>query len=421
MSCATPFSTSNLISIDPIVIANDDDFAGQGWSGAGTPESPFVIENASIISDMNCISVTNVTKHFVIRNCYLWRKDRKSQIEDTAILLRNSANGTIDDNVIEGHEFGVLIRNSNEIRILNSTISGYSGLGYNGQIGVLMEHSSNCIVESSFFSSWNNAVILNFCNESSIANSIIAGNEDGFYVYGSHKNQIINNTIVQNSGTGMYLSWSTINRISGNRIGMNGQQAFDYTGPNLWDDNLSLGNAWSDYDGNGTYIIPGGANSVDRHPWQPSDFNYTIRDRIGPVVNHAVHITTTTTGPNIRWVWRFSAEVTDVSGVDTVLAFFELHGHPSNYAELNLTDFPDIFPDQYLGEIDVPDPYNGTIEFYYWANDSFGNTRASDVLWRDWYAPPPPSSPDLITLAVAAMILSGIILAVAIVMFRKSR
>ncbi len=54
----------------------------------------------------------------------------------------------------------------------------------------------------------------------------------------------------------------------GNQLGYNGESnASDEEGTdNSWDDGVSLGNYWGDYDGTGVYTIPGSTGSVDRYP-----------------------------------------------------------------------------------------------------------------------------------------------------------
>jgi hypothetical protein len=56
------------------------------------------------------------------------------------------------------------------------------------------------------------------------------------------------------------------NRIYYNQFISNVQQAEDNGLNNMWDDNVSMGNYWSDYDGSGPYEIWGSAGAEDRWP-----------------------------------------------------------------------------------------------------------------------------------------------------------
>lgn len=337
-------------------------------------------------------------------------------MDASAILLENAANGTVDNCVIESPGFGILIRNSSEIHLINSTFSGYD-LGGRGQLGVLMDHSYNCSMDGDFFSLWWQAVHLDFCSRISMINSILTENHDGVDMYYCNNSVLINNTIVQNDNTGIHLSLSSNNSIYGNKIGMNEHQAFDSKGPNLWDDNQSLGNGWGDYSGIGTYAIPGYANSVDRYPWFASDFNYTVRDQIGPTILHGPYITST--GPDIRRAWQFTATAIDPSGVDTVIAFYRFCGEESTSVKLNQSRY---YTDEYEGRIGVPDPYNGSIEVYYWANDSLGNSRDSNVVRFSWNGPRPSTpQPSLEILSVAAVVITPLVLLIVFVFLKKTR
>jgi hypothetical protein len=63
--------------------------------------------------------------------------------------------------------------------------------------------------------------------------------------------------------------YSNNNRIYLNRFGYNTEaNAWDDGVSNHWDDGLFVGNWWKDYDGVGTYLIPGDAQSVDHFPLQ---------------------------------------------------------------------------------------------------------------------------------------------------------
>ena len=65
---------------------------------------------------------------------------------------------------------------------------------------------------------------------------------------------VTNNTIVSNS-EGIIVSGNN-NIIFGNRIGSNGYMTVrDYGEFNQWDDNISIGNGWFDYNGLGVYNL----------------------------------------------------------------------------------------------------------------------------------------------------------------------
>ena len=57
---------------EPLFIANNEDFALLGATGAGTPPDPYVFENLEISSPSeSCIFVANTDAYFVINDCRL--------------------------------------------------------------------------------------------------------------------------------------------------------------------------------------------------------------------------------------------------------------------------------------------------------------------------------------------------------------
>jgi parallel beta-helix repeat protein len=92
----------------------------------------------------------------------------------------------------------------------------------------------------------------------------------GIVVSGATNGVIHNNSIYSNTGYGIMAAGSN-SMIYWNEIGWNGLgNAVDAGTSNLWDDNVTTGNAWSDYIGSGTYPILM-SSSVDRYPRMLTD------------------------------------------------------------------------------------------------------------------------------------------------------
>jgi parallel beta-helix repeat protein len=105
-------------------------------------------------------------------------------------------------------------------------------------------------------------------------NNISLGNNYGIYFINSHNINMINNTVMSNIGYGFYLFISSNNKIFHNNIINNGNQAFDDSNTNLWDNSYpSGGNYWSNYGGIDNYKGPlqdiPGTDGI-------GDTNYTI-------------------------------------------------------------------------------------------------------------------------------------------------
>ncbi len=127
-----------------------------------------------------------------------------------------------------------------------------------------------------------------------ISNAAISNGERGFLLGGSDC-VFINNTATDNV-CGVCLSRSSQDvLLSLNRLYDNAQHnAMDNGTANTWD-NGTHGNYWDDYDGDGAYLIPGSAESIDNHP-------YRI-DNIPPTVDGPEDIAYEygTTGHTITW------------------------------------------------------------------------------------------------------------------------
>ncbi len=77
------------------------------------------------------------------------------------------------------------------------------------------------------------------------------------------------NEFFDNDGYAFYLDNSVNNSIHHNNFRDNNGalgQALDNDGNNTWDDGVSEGNYWSDWNGTGTYDVGGSDNAVDRYP-----------------------------------------------------------------------------------------------------------------------------------------------------------
>ncbi|MFX0054223.1 MAG: right-handed parallel beta-helix repeat-containing protein [Promethearchaeota archaeon] len=235
--------TSSNIEHPQIVIRNDRDFLQQGWEGNGSASDPYIIENLNIsLGSETCILIYNVTAHFVIRNSYL------STSDDFAynIQVITSRNGRIDNCTITGGGYGISISSSSGIEVTSSTICSTD-------MGISISNSELCFIES----------------------NKIYGTKTGIRVYDSMNNTVTANKVYRAEEWGIAMDYFTgSNRIFHNHVGWNGPDgqpnrafnALDHGQNNIWDDNISQGNFWSEYDGSGIYAIEGTGESFDRYP-----------------------------------------------------------------------------------------------------------------------------------------------------------
>ncbi len=214
----------------PITITSDADFASQGWPGSGTEADPYVIEGLNITTSGGCISVSNTTAHFVIRNCLL-----TGGSSGDGVTLDNVTNGMIEKCVISGNWNGVRLYSSSYNSVLNNTISDNSyhavhldssvnnsvlnnTISHNSRAVHLYSSSNNTVMNNIISYSSYRAVYLDSSNGNSLVNNTVSRNgDDGVHLHSSNNNRLSNNTISHNGG-GVGLSYSSSNNILVNNV-----------------------------------------------------------------------------------------------------------------------------------------------------------------------------------------------------------
>jgi parallel beta-helix repeat protein len=229
-----------------------------------------------------------------------------------------SVSGTTNDVVVTSctvtnNTFGIFVTYAKGVKILESTVSN------NKQNGISLYYSSDAYIENSTinmnagdgiscywvadnctfignnitanlhdgiqFLDFNSTaarnhivgngrygILVSGSNSLVYGNWIVANNDTGIEVLYSSNSTISSNVICNNTAYGLHIEGSNTdvkssdNTIYDNLIGWNkAENALDDGSHNMWD-NGTLGNAWSDYTGYGTYSVPGSAGSIDRFP-----------------------------------------------------------------------------------------------------------------------------------------------------------
>ena len=117
----TPITTKiNLPSYDvqtPILAYGDfdmDNYASAlSWDGDGSPGDPYIIEGYNITDDGDCLLMWDVSRAFVIRNCYI------------SSFGGNHGNGIIIYNVTQAAVIDTVIRDKSDAMIVTFTPSPY--------------------------------------------------------------------------------------------------------------------------------------------------------------------------------------------------------------------------------------------------------------------------------------------------------
>lgn len=287
-------SISNKID-PPIEISNDNDLLSYNFSGLGTEEDPYRIENLNIITANNYgIVVQNITKYILIQN-------NNVNALFGAIRIYNTSPDTIiiTNNTCIGGELGIFVAISPRIKILNNTCSdSYDGININDSPYSLIENNTltknhvGIRVENnvSFSKIINNHIINNYdgmwitnSRNSLFKNNIIRNNVNGFLLDSTNKefasqNSVIRNNLFENNTSFALIftafieqSFTRQNLVYHNSFVNNNpnghSQAKDLGRHNNWyNESLKEGNYWSDWLGFLPYDISGSANTIDMYP-----------------------------------------------------------------------------------------------------------------------------------------------------------
>lgn len=418
------FESASYTPFEPINIQNNSAFSSYGFPGNGTIGNPYIIEGFNITSDVTPIIVNNTDVHFRIQNCWLLRMG----ISGSAVKFVNMMSGIIDSCVAyaaSNDSSTIEIRNCNSSEVSGNEINGdfgginilmsYDVLLVNNTVeftvyGISVSSSHHVYAEANrlFDNSWgayiqdshdcyvtNNKVVGNqivgielfgsaFCfisgnNVTGSSGGGSGGVEAGIHLFNTSDSTIDTNYVIDGSGYGVHLGlYSTGNQIFLNNITWNSWgNGFDNGSSNTWDDGISIGNRWSDYNGTGVYPIEGLAGSVDRFPmkydWIPPEISFVDPPIVVPT-NQPTQIT---------------ALVDDRNGIIQVMLSYRVGVGPW----YNITMAPLV--DGYVATIPgQPAPIN--VEFIVMAQDIAGNwgSRGGDFII---IAGSDTTSPDIVS------------------------
>ncbi len=353
-------STSNEYEIvDTIRVTEESEFRTTGWSGNGSIENPYVLEGVHIIfneypNHHEAIFISNIDSHFVIRNCMFTGNGN-------GITFSHTSNGQIVSCLFNGSNLAIDLRDCSNVSVFNNTIiNGMAGLSVFGE-NICISH--NIIrVEGWGLGSGD-------CQNITISNNTVLHCDYGIQYEGEDVN-IVDNIVAGCNNIGILIDGGLgIRSIYGNHIGFNGD--FNAVDNSLghevkWDNGESQGNYWSDLGDNTTYTIPGTAGNIDGYP---SQFTLEV---LGPQITPEEYDEDLTIEGNGE-PFTFRANVSDVSGVDTVLFYFTANDIVlSNWSVYEMESSNDpLYPDMYVITFESVMP--AYVTFYFWANDSLGN------------------------------------------------
>ncbi len=269
---------------ESIEITSDYNFTDYGFPGIGTAEDPYVIEGYNITTtDENGIYITETTKHFIIRNCYVDAFRMGIFIDDVVESTTAIVNNTCTNN-----QYGIFVQYSDTSIVFNNTCKEnyYHGIMVdtsgssiiksntctNNDVGICLDDSPSSTISNNNCTNNNFGIWLRFdVSYSSISSNNCTNNNVGIYLCYSNVCVLSYNHLQENSEYGVKLESNGFNVVHNNNFTDNAyegsSQAYDDGFRNTWYDTENLeGNYWSDYDGTGNYSIDGSAGSADLYP-----------------------------------------------------------------------------------------------------------------------------------------------------------
>ena len=250
----------------PIVIDGDANFSAtadaEGWSGDGSTQDPYIIENYDITMGPTpeaSINITNTRVSFVVQGCSLIGP---AATPSYGIHLENSTNGRIVNNMITNFATGLNVSAGST----NTIVTG-NNISYNSY-GIWWEQSDNFEINENHCShNFFTGVYISNSDDGTISRNNCSGNGlNGIHSLSSTYNTLSENICHGNTNAGFRLQvtdWSTFENNTSSENGVGIWSTASVSNPihwnifvnntsNIFDDGTNLlwdYNYWSDYTG----------------------------------------------------------------------------------------------------------------------------------------------------------------------------
>ncbi|TXT54517.1 MAG: hypothetical protein BAJATHORv1_60013 [Candidatus Thorarchaeota archaeon] len=198
----TPTASSTYTLVDYIAINGNTDFLNHvekfNWTGSGTAEDPFIIENYNITNNRHLFRVVNTDYHFILQNCWLDGIDNSW----CGLYLAEVTNAIIRNITVKNAAIGM------HMLQLNDSIIESCEIYYNTNMGIALELTckQNQILNNSIHNNNEGGIWLDWFNSQNIIqgnkihNNAIAGLR---LLEDTYNNTITENHIFENSGYGI--------------------------------------------------------------------------------------------------------------------------------------------------------------------------------------------------------------------------
>jgi parallel beta-helix repeat protein len=252
----------------PITINGDSNFSAtavaEGWSGDGSAQDPYIIENYDITlgpTPEASINITNTRANYTIRGCNLIGPEATPSY---GIYLVNSTNGRIINNMITKFANGVnVVGGSSNLVVTGNNIS------YNSY-SIWWEDSDNLTITQNHCShNFFTGIYISNSDEGTISGNNCSGNGNhGIHLYSISRYHVLTDNIcIKNTWNGLRLESAIENTLENNTSSENEVGVFavgsndNFIQWNIFENNTLINGAsdgtpsiwdynyWSDYTG----------------------------------------------------------------------------------------------------------------------------------------------------------------------------
>ncbi|MEM4735625.1 MAG: NosD domain-containing protein [Candidatus Thorarchaeota archaeon] len=200
------------------------------------------------------------------------------------IVLVDCSDVTVRDAVLEHTSIGVQLGFSQGCVLTNVTVlGGIYGFYLYGSVscalhnctavgndydGFSIDHSAQTVsTGNNATNNFRSGIAMWYSPSCHVADNTVRANRFGMMLSQSSYSTLVRNSVTDNDHYGVLVDACSGLTIYMNEFYHNGvENAWDDGSSNSWDDGVSVGNCWDDYQGTGTYSIPGSAGSVDHYP-----------------------------------------------------------------------------------------------------------------------------------------------------------
>ena len=296
-------------SSHPLVIDDDSDFVKLVFPGAGTLESPFIIDALNINTDGSsghCVDIRNTRAYFILMDSkmtgalsegdagislYNVTNANLSHNNCTGnfngILVQESANITIIDNVCKNSSYGIHIYSSANITVELNNCTG------NSEYGIWIVETPGTIVTSNQCYENNIGIYVIDSDECEIFYNIFELNAFGMDIVGGNHTIVMHNSVKFNSDRGYVSFVSRHSILAYNDFSNNSMRGVDLSSSsdfNIIENNTIIGN-----NGIGLFIAVNNATIKGNTIKENKDYGLDIR-LSGHVVENNIIEGTTATG-----------------------------------------------------------------------------------------------------------------------------